>query len=229
MGLAHGEGQYDPADADFANYRITIEDSSGDLLGYQAGTVKAANSYDVDPGLGANNIFFGASSSNPLGTADFPVGTFLTNIRLSNQVTESGDAISPYQSMNNDNAPETGWRVGLTYCNVASPNEFNAADVGALLVEPPAEYYDFPSDVFASDGSYTIKAWAEDDEGTRISPLASIKLNVQESQSLDSSYQGYANRASSGSTNRRVVITRDWGNTSNDTAIRVYGLTIQDE
>ena len=40
----------------------------------------------------------------------------------------------------------------------------------------PVEYFDFPSNVFESDGSYTIKAWAEDDDGTRISPQASIVI-----------------------------------------------------
>ena len=42
VGLAHGDGDLTPGDADFENYRITIEDSSGDLLGYQAETVEFA-------------------------------------------------------------------------------------------------------------------------------------------------------------------------------------------
>ena len=49
-----------------------------------------------------------------------------------------------------------------------------------VYVDPPAEYYDFPSDVFEDDGNYIIKAWAEDGDGTRISPQASIKLSAQE-------------------------------------------------
>ena len=48
--------------------------------------------------------------------------------------------------------------------------------------EPPAEYFDFPSDIFEDDGNYIIKAWAEDGDGTRISPQASIKLSAQEEE-----------------------------------------------
>ena len=53
VGLAHGDGDATPGDADFENYRIVIEDSSGDLLGYQAKTVDASRTY------GSNKIVFG--------------------------------------------------------------------------------------------------------------------------------------------------------------------------
>ena len=45
VGLAHGDGNVDASNADFENYRIVIEDSSGDLLGYQAQTVNADRTY----------------------------------------------------------------------------------------------------------------------------------------------------------------------------------------
>ena len=43
--LAHGDGNVNAGDADFEHYRIVIEDSSGDLLGYQAQTVNAGRTY----------------------------------------------------------------------------------------------------------------------------------------------------------------------------------------
>ncbi len=65
VGLGHGSAGVNAGDADFENYRIVIEDSSGDLLGYQAETVSAGGTY------GSNNkIVF----AEPM-TADIP---FLT-------------------------------------------------------------------------------------------------------------------------------------------------------
>ena len=236
VGLAHGEGTFDPDGSNFAHYRISIEDSSGDLLGYQAETVTAANTYFVDSTLGANNIFFGDTSTDPLGAADFPLASLFTNIRLSNRVTENRDPISPYQSLNMDSNPDTGWRTGLTYGNLydSRPRLFQSSVIpaeatGALLVEPPVEYFDFPSDVFDNDGTYIISAWAEDDEGTRISPLASITLKVQEGDSLISSYQGYPVRRQTGSAISHTVGYRLWAESSIDTEIRVYGFSIHDE
>ena len=66
-----------------------------------------------------------------------------------------------------------------------------ALGVGTLYAEPPVEYFDFPDDVFENDGNYIIKAWAEDDDGTRISPVASIELSAREGDPVDSSYSGY--------------------------------------
>ncbi len=86
-----------------------------------------------------------------------------------------------------DGRPE-GMRDDLAYGNVglvnAKTDTFPTAG-GVLYADSPVEYFDFPSDVFESDGSYTIKAWAEDDDGTRISPQASIKLGAQERESAD--------------------------------------------
>ena len=55
VGLQHGSGDLDPGEADFDNYRIVIEDSSGDLLSYQAATVSASNTY------GGHKIVFSAA------------------------------------------------------------------------------------------------------------------------------------------------------------------------
>ena len=56
VGLQHGDADVDAGDADFENYRITIEDSNGDLLGYQAETVSASAIYS------GNVIVFGAEN-----------------------------------------------------------------------------------------------------------------------------------------------------------------------
>ncbi len=206
VGLAHGGAELDLDEADFENYRITIEDSSGDLLGYQAETVAAADTY------GVNKILFGVrvdlTNESDVGTSDF------TNIRLSNQVGPDG-AVSAYYAIPIGANPGDS---GLSYGN-SSNGAFLATDNDTVFAEPPAEYFDFPRDVFDNDDSYTIKAWAEDDKGTRISPQASITLSVQEQQSIaNGRYRGYFSGA------------RAWNNSAvAGTELTVYGFTIQDD
>ncbi len=210
VGVAHGDTDLDLGEADFENYRITIEDSSGDLLGYQAETVAAAGTY------GTNKIVFGTTTfvtGNTVGAAEF------TNIRLSNQVGTFG-AVSSYYSIPIGTNPGDG---GLSYGNVglydpdAATPVLLATDV--VFAEAPAEYFDFPRDVFEDDGSYIISAWAEDDEGTRISPQASITISVQEQQAIaDGRYTGYA------------AGVRTWSATAvTGTNLTVFGFSIQDE
>ena len=226
VGLQHGSGDLDPGEADFANYRIVIEDSSGDLLSYQAATVSASNTY------GSHKIVFSADLNRAaqdvaegvllLTGAPVPASTKnFTNIRLSNQV--SSNAVSPYYGR--------GWlpffneRADLSYANVGEVNADNDVFPAANTVyaDVPVEYFDFPSNVFESDGSYTIKAWAEDDDGTRISPQASIVIGTLESQTVsDAKYAGYRG------------LTRSWGarvvDPGPDTgALTVYGFSIDDE
>ena len=63
---------------------------------------------------------------------------------------------------------------------------------GVLYAVAPVEYFDFPNDVFEGDGNYTINAWAENDDGTRISPQTSVLLSVRENTRITGSdYQGY--------------------------------------
>ena len=247
VGLAHGEGNAKPGDADFENYRIVIEDSSGDLLGYQAQTVGASATY------GDNKIVFGGAIATPLLAADLtttvegqpdadpPVAGTVTykrfsNIRLSNQVTGDSGALSPYyaaeiagEGVDGDGiaAPDEG-RLGLSYANVAE-----APIDGALYVEPPVEYFDFPNDVFEDDGRYVIKAWAEDDDGTRISPVASIEISAREGDPVTPSrYEGYVvtRDADSGAVTE-VADARSWSDSADTTELRlnVHGFSIQDE
>ena len=220
VGLQHGSGNLDPGEADFENYRIVIEDSSGDLLGYQAETVSASRTYSGDkivfstdddgdrPLLTGTDTDGGSEISNAV--KDF------TNIRLSNQV--SSKAVSPYYGR--------GWvtlfneRADLSFGNVGEVNAGNDVfpALNTVYADAPVEYFDFPRNVFESDGSYTIKAWAEDDDGTRISPQASIVISSQEGQPVvaASKYAGYTG------------LTRAWGGT-NTGSLTVYGFSIQDE
>jgi hypothetical protein len=222
VGLQHGASGVNAGDADFENYRIVIEDSSGDLLGYQAETVSASGTY------GSNKIVFSTGTDGtPFLTGDV-VGLStdnFTNIRLSNRVTDNG-AVSPYFAKTYEGgARPAGMRTDLTYGNVglvnAKTNTFPEA--GVLYADSPVEFFDFPRDIFETDGSYTIKAWAEDDDGTRISPQASIVLGAAEREPARGAEAGvgpYVNGIRSFSATAEANL----GNT-----LTVYGFSIQDE
>ena len=228
VGLRHGNDKLVAGDANFENYRIVIEDSNGDLLGYQAETVVAGRTYD------GNKIVFSSDTSDAnavvtyLNETDVGMATKnFSNIRLSNRVTGSA-AVSPYfgralDGSEPDFARPITLRKDLTYGNVGlvdpKKNQFPAA--GVVYADAPLEYFDFPSDVFEADGSYTIKAWAEDDDGTRISPQASIVLGAQERESASgdregAGYTGYTNGIRVFAEKMRSKFT-------------VYGFSIQDE
>ena len=239
VGLRHGDGDATPAAADFDHYRIVIEDSSGDLLGYQARTVRAGSTY------GSNKIVFG-DGTDFLGVSDFTTAATdaepleyrgITNIRLAGDVT--GDsAMSPYYAADYRSpaiAPDGSLR--LSYGNVdvnalqtvAADGVVNAFFAGGVLfVDPPVEYFDFPSDVFEGDGNYTIKAWAEDEDRTRISPVASIVLSVREGDSVESTFTGYVVTPGVGDDPDTVDQVRSWGDADVAT-LSVYGLSIQVE
>ena len=233
IGLQHGSGKLDLDEADFANYRIVIEDSNGDLLGYQAETVAAGKTYD------GNKIVFqdlALATAPDESTVQSAIEDFLTtaevaattknftNIRLSNQVSDSGDAVSPYFARESLFSGTPGVNPSgsdkLSVGNVgvvnAGTNAFPSENT--IYADPPVEYFDFPSDVFEADGNYKIMAWAEDGDGTRISPLTKMRLSVQESEGVsDSSYRGY-----------RLGL-RSWVIEGTGIALTVYGFSIQDE
>ena len=215
VGLRHGAEGLEAEDADFENYRIVIEDSSGDLLGYQAETVDAKGTY------GGSKIVFGDAAAL-LTTVQVTVKDF-SNIRLSNKVTENGALLSPYFSRTEIVATNPLGRNDIALGNIgkvdAKANVFPPAT--QVYADAPVEYYDFPEDVFESDGSYTIKAWAEDGDGTRISPQASIVLGAQEQEPHPSTLIGYS-EADDATNGLRLF-------TGGVTSLKVYGFSIQDE
>ena len=223
VGLLHGSSGVDAGNADFENYRIVIEDSSGDLLGYQAETVSASSTY------GSNKIVFATNGAEFLTEDDWGGATNFSNIRLSNNVTDNG-AVSPYYGRIDagDDRP-AGLRSDLAFGNVgivnAATNTFPAIDV--LYADSPVEYFDFPSDVFEADGSYTIKAWAEDDDGTRISPQTSIKIGAQEGEPAEDA----TGTAAIAGVSEYDAGIRSFGTAEahQGNSLTVYGFSIQDE
>ena len=49
-------------------------------------------------------------------------------------------------------------------------------DAGQVFAHPPDAHRDFPVDTWATDESYTITAWAVNEDGEVISPVATVKV-----------------------------------------------------
>ena len=49
-----------------------------------------------------------------------------------------------------------------------------------MYAEPPNEHRDFPIDTFASDETYTISAWAINDDDEVISPVVKLKVRPKD-------------------------------------------------
>ena len=223
VGLRHGDENLQLEDANFAHYRIVIEDSSGDQLAYRARTVESKKTYSfVRSGTEFDRvIFFGEEPATYLTTSrpgvivdGSPVP--LSNIRLSNRV--DGGPKEPYftEARFGEFHPED---VGLTFGNTQDAE--SAAEADVLFALAPIEHYDFPRNVFEGDWNYIIKAWAEDETGSRISPQTSVELNIERDHNvLNSRYAGYP--VSLDGSNRRA-----WGNTSPGLTLAVWGLSIQ--
>ena len=262
VGLRHGDGDVKPGDADFENYRITIEDGNGDLLRYQAQTVSASAIY------GKNVIVFGEIEEVAGTDADITSITAedagvtvklpMSNVRLSNQVHKG--ALDAYYDQSRfatvtDGADEVHTLPGgLAYGNVvaavvgknevtavtADPDNvppivgvegvdqvFTVPSAGVLYALPPVEYFDFPWDIFEGDGNYTIRAWAENDDGTRISPQASIELGIQQrANRTGTEFQGYDADATDDDDD---VFRSFGGEEAAGIGLAVWQLSIQDE
>ena len=82
-------------------------------------------------------------------------------------------------------------------------------------------------------GNYVIRAWAENDDGTRISPQASIELSVQQQASIPSTeFQGYEETEAGDDGNARNYFRAFGGSVDNDAgngSVAVWGLSIQDK
>ena len=69
--------------------------------------------------------------------------------------------------------------AGATVAKVESiPN--TTIGTGTIYAEPPAEHRDFPIGMLESDETYTIKAWAVNDDNEVISPVASIEVHLSD-------------------------------------------------
>ena len=70
---------------------------------------------------------------------------------------------------------------GLTVARVEGlPETSEVAGTNRVFVEPPDEYRDFPIDVFETDETYTISAWAINEDNEVISPIATLTVRPKD-------------------------------------------------
>ncbi len=166
VGLRHGSGET-PDDADFDHFRLRIENSQGDdLLGYDARTLGGDYNMRV--------LTVGSLTEEEDGTLILATDPNFDSYSFSN--------IHEANTLNSDAAPF----VSVPSIRAAGVLELRGlalemeVDVATLQFAPgPDGYYELPDDIFDLDGSYTITAWAEDEDNNQISPTSAITFNVQ--------------------------------------------------
>ena len=145
-------------------------------------------------------FLYGVSADPTFATSDKPeartIGTYaLTNVRI-----VDGDDITV--------AAQHSSAVGITDASTLNPDYLSMVRVdsfalitvgvtpatdtddatydissnaaGTVFAEPPNEHRDFPSDTFASDETYTISAWAINDDDEVISPVVKLKVRPKD-------------------------------------------------
>ena len=192
IGLVHGGENDDAREAvDFEAYRMRITDGSGDVVpeGNDVATVMSPSVYE--------SVYRANTHSNTLDLLTWPViqlvlqfgsdtaGSLADNeLMFSNvRINDGGNIVPALQ-----NAPAAERPISLFTETGVSPaslspvmiEEVRITSIGRVFTMIPDEHRDFPDDVLSSDETYTVTAWAVNDAGTVISPVASLKLRPKD-------------------------------------------------
>ena len=210
IGLAHSGEETDDErdDVDFDAYKIRIIGEDGDVVSEGDDVSTVASSYGTfahtyDPGTGTNitdtydnqlvvygvnTITFNTAAANPgrvvgtIGAGDYA----LSNVRI---VDGSAISVAMHNSAavtrgsgspNPNTEPLSTVRVGRL--TGASATTIPSPTAGTVYAAPPNEHRDFPIDTlfFTSDETYTIKAWALNDDDEVISPTVTLEVRPRD-------------------------------------------------
>ena len=160
--------------------------------------------------LGDNNQVGGSGDD-----ADTNTKYALINVRIvdgdnisvamhnSSAVTRSGTAPNP------NSVPLSTVRVD----DITDVSDLAVAPEGiadAVYAAPPDEHRDFPIDTFTSDETYTIAAWAINDDDEVISPIATLKVRPKDTDRDDvSNFQDYLNNLAGATEAANIVAVDD--------------------
>ena len=173
FGFRHGTG-YDPADADFAHFRLRLENKHGtNIMDFDAATIPANGPYE------GKELVLGVADAEDIadpGMASFATLRHSRNLPSPAPVVWEAAVTMPYYQ-NSNLAPTISRQAGGTN---QQPLAFtNLAPRGrALFVPVPDEMYELPPDILKWDGRYWLTAWAEDATGKRISPNCNLIFNA---------------------------------------------------
>lgn len=174
IGLAHSanEDGDDRDDVDFEAYVLRITDEDGDVVSEGDDVTSKPASY----GTTSNRLVFGNLGTDANVTATASVK--FQNVRLDDgaQAAVFDGGTQPAGRNAADDIAFTASTIapatsGLSYI---APRAGTAA--GTLFAPVPDEHRLFPTDALSSDVTYTITAWAINEDDEVISPVASIKV-----------------------------------------------------
>ncbi|MCE2467259.1 MAG: hypothetical protein J4G06_04480, partial [Caldilineaceae bacterium] len=195
-------------DVDFEAYIIRITDEDGDVVDEGDDVATVGSSYGTT-GVGAaealNKLFIADLETSPTFTDDD--GTVLnTDYALTNVRINDGGTISPALHLVADpgvldrNDTRTVIPDALSIIRVGS-----STTVGAVFADPPDEHRDLPMDTLTSDTTYTITAWAINEDDEVISPVATLEVRPSDAANTATAVTDYLNAAQ---TVEDLVVTR---------------------
>ena len=164
-------------DAGFDAYRIRITDGDGDTVpeGDDVATVAAA---DVDRTRGSSTFKYNLTQI----IVGRIVATEVDQTPFSNvRINDNGRIQAAIHSGGPRPSGLFARPVGVPPTILAA-NPVNFIETGFyftndIYVDYPDEFRDFPTDVLASDETYTLEAWAVNEEGEVISPVQSLRVH----------------------------------------------------
>ncbi len=177
IGLAHSanEKSGDRDDVDFEAYVLRITDEDGDVVSEGDDVTSKPTSYGT-----TNRLVFG--------TLDQPatVSVKFQNVRLDDDAQAAffdngtvpageSDADPPVAGTYDPDA-ETGATFAPADAGLSTIAPAAGTAVNTLFAPVPDEHRLFPTDALSSDVTYTITAWAINDDDEVISPVAKIKV-----------------------------------------------------
>ncbi len=172
IGLAHSaeEDDDDRDDVDFDAYVLRVTDEDGDVVSEGDDVTSKPTSYGT-----TNRLVFG--------TLDQPATASVTfqNVRLDDGAQAAVfDGGTQPAGLGGADGTTVGTYTAGTITPATSGLSYIAPAAGAadntLFAPTPDEHRLFPTDALSSDVTYTITAWAINDEDEVISPVASLKV-----------------------------------------------------
>ena len=176
---ASDKGPYD--EVDFDAYILRIVDESGNVVPEGDDVPTRASGYDT-------RLVFGTIGDTEGGENSSGISAF-SNVRIND-----GGAIQP--SVHDDPTLPSGGTLLTAAATGAPALSYVAPAAGTgdntLFALPPDEHRDFPVDVLSSDETYTITAWAVNDDDEVISPVATLKLRpIDEKATITAALDDY--------------------------------------
>lgn len=188
IGLAHGEeADRKRNDMDFDTYIIRITDEDGDVVPEGNDVAAIASNYGTKRLVTwciLNSLSNNTDKFTNVRVNDGGVITGSMYATPPQFVTEDGNDAELLKDVNEKKFNDKGVSTAVVFeekklieDHSSSPNDFFPSSADTFLYAmPPDAHRDFPLDVLASGGSYTITGWAVNDNNEVISPIASLKV-----------------------------------------------------